>query len=164
MKKYFISIFIILIAVLQIKALSITDSQVDQVLKRLDEELVKRDVYTDARQARIDSLKELYLKYTINDSVWLTSTMHLAEEYTAFNTDSALYYFTIGGNRARELQMDSIAMAFKIQKATYLPLVGFIQQAVSEYESIEHDDVPESMLNYITTPDDKCIPILHRSI
>ena len=61
MKKYFISIFIILIAVLQIKALSITDSQVDQVLKRLDEELVKRDVYTDARQARIDSLKELYL-------------------------------------------------------------------------------------------------------
>ena len=90
--------------------------------------------------------------------------MHLAEEYTAFNTDSALYYFTIGGNRARELQMDSIAMAFKIQKATYLPLVGFIQQAVSEYESIEHDDVPESMLNYITTPDDKCIPILHRSI
>lgn len=146
MKIYIIGLFVILAGVLNVNALSITDNQVSQVLKSLDEEILKRDVYTDARQERIGSLKKMYLKYPVNDSLWLSSTMHLAEEYTAFNTDSALYYFTIGRDRAIELQMDSIAMAFKIQRATYLPLVGFIQQAVSEYESIEPDDVPKSML------------------
>lgn len=146
MKRYIVGIVTIIAGILNANALLITDKQVSKVLKHLDEELAKRDVYIDARQSRIDSLKILYSQYKINDDAWLSSTMSLAEEYTAFNTDSALYYFNRGYARASELHLDSIALAFKIQNVTYMPLVGFIQEAVQEYESINRENVPESML------------------
>lgn len=146
MKKYYISIFIIFIAVLQISALAITDSQVNKVMERLDAELSKRNIYADARQARIDSLKNLCLDHVTNDSAWFSSIMQLAQEYTAFNTDSALSYFAKGYNRASEQQIDTLALAFKIQKATHLPLIGFINEAVLEYESINIEELPETML------------------
>ncbi len=147
MKQYILPIIILIACCASAMALSITDRQVQDVLKRLDSELVKRNVYTDARQARIDSLKQLYLNNADNGSAWLMSTMCLADEYTAFNTDSALFYYTKGYDNAVATGADSIALAFRMQRATYLPLVGFMQDAVNEYESIPLDLVPRGMLD-----------------
>lgn len=146
MKKYILGLFIILIGILNAGALTVTDSQVSKVIERLDAELAKRDIYTDARQVRIDSLRNISLRRNANDSAWFSTTMRLAEEYTAFNTDSALYYFIKGCDKATELGEDSLAMVFKIQKVTYLPLVGFIHEAVSEYESIDPEQLSEPAL------------------
>lgn len=142
MRKFAVIILAVLACSINVWSLAVTDKQVSAVLKRLDAELTQREKYIDARQSRIDSLHTLYALDLEGDSAWLASTMRLADEYTAFNTDSALYYYSKGYDRAATERHDSIALAFKLQRATYLPLVGFMQDAVNEYESINPDMVP----------------------
>ena len=60
-----------------------------------------------------------------------------ADEYVAFDNDSTLYYYDKGEKLATTNQNDSLATSFKLKRATYLPLAGFIDYAISEYSSID---------------------------
>lgn len=145
MIKILIGLLSFFVGCASLHAMPVTDKQVKDVLHRLDKELTKRDIYINARQARIDSLRALYTADANGDNAWLGSTMRLADEYTAFNTDSALYYYTKGYKRAKELNSDSLALVFRLQRVTYMPLVGFMEDAVTEYETIIADSVPDGM-------------------
>lgn len=125
-------------------ALSVSDANAQDVLHRLDNELEHRHLYTDAHQARIDSLGLHYEKETFDIRRKLGIAMDLADEYTAFNADSALSYYTRGYDKACDIGNDSVAMAFRIKRAAYLPLAGFIKDAVDEYDKIGGDSVPEA--------------------
>lgn len=125
--------------------LTITDKQVKETLNRLDRELAQRDIYINSRQSHIDSLRSLCSDTTTDKASQLISIMRLADEYTAFNTDSALYYYNFGHNIASAEGLDSLKTIFKLQHATYLPLVGFISDAINEYESITIDSIPNGL-------------------
>ncbi len=125
--------------------LDITDDQVEDALKMLDQQLKKRDIYIAARQGRIDSLHVSCIAGQVCDSIWFDATMKIADEYTVYNTDSALYYYTIGYERAVGLQLDSLSMVFKLKRAAYMPLVGFMNEATADYESIDIETLPLSL-------------------
>ncbi|MDE6305891.1 MAG: hypothetical protein K2L90_04795, partial [Muribaculaceae bacterium] len=125
-------------------AMGITASQVQEALTRLDSELAIADSYLDRHQESIDSLKQLHNGADVE--LWFNTAMLIADKYTAFNTDSALHYYDRAYSRAIELGMSTAAMSFKLKRATYLPLIGFTTEALSDYRSIDPDSVPAELL------------------
>lgn len=141
----YLLLFTILMLPIDASGLAISDAQVKSALKRLDRELAGSGHYINAHQQRIDSLCDVCNENEIGSELWLDATMKLADEYTAFNTDSSLIYYTRAYDSALELGKDSIATAFRLKRATYLPLAGFIKDAVSEYESVDVAGLPDGM-------------------
>ncbi len=120
-----------------LSAAVIDRDEVDRQLNRLDHELQKRDSYISERQNRIDSLRQVVINRGQHDRRWLDDVMVLAANYNSFNIDSALYYYSAGYMRAQELGLDSLATVFKLQRATVYPVVGFIKNAMEDFESID---------------------------
>lgn len=144
MAKAITSIIILLLTALSGQAIKISDKQVNQAFAKLDRELDNRSKYIEKRQARIDSLSE-YLARAVDNDRQLKTTMELANEYTAFNNDSALFYYNRGYKQAIAHQQDSLAIAFKLKLATYMPLAAFITEAVDEFESIDTVTMEEEL-------------------
>lgn len=136
MLKKIILISVFFATVINIYGIKITDQQVRHVLSRLDKELDRRERYISERQMRIDSINKLCDTLT-NSGKLLDYTMMLADEYTSFNNDSAIFYYNQGLLKSIELKNDSLATAFRLKRATYLPLAAFISDAISEYEKVD---------------------------
>lgn len=130
-------------------ASAFTEKDVEQSLQRLDRELKDRDIFKERRVRRLDSLKRVRERVARVDSVaWLNHTMEIARGYTSFDNDSALNYFTQGYDGAlilrrnrrgmpQEAVADSMSQEFRMRRATYLSLSGFVNDAVSEYNDID---------------------------
>lgn len=144
-KKTIFILSIFLSQVLTIAAMSVTDKQVNEALARLDKELLRRDDYIAVRQARIDSFQQLSDDRHADEGRYAHYIMRIADEYTAFNNDSALYYYTEGVTYAHKIDNDSILTAFRLKRATYLPLAGFVAEAVDEFEGINPDSIPHGL-------------------
>ncbi len=140
-----LSVAVLSVTCCDVYALSISDSQVHDILRRLDSELENRHIYTDAHQLRLDSLNHAYAGEIDDEFRQLCIGMNLADEYAAFDADSAIVYYTHGYDKAKVLGADSIAMAFRLKRATVLPLAGFIEDAVDEYGKISISDIPHGM-------------------
>ncbi len=115
---------------------SVTVSMLNDALSQLDDVLTNRNIYIEARQQRIDSLKSLW-RESPDNAMYLNG---LVEEYTSFNTDSALYYMEQGlslpwpeGTR------------FRWRHAKLLPLTGYVGGAEDEFRTISAAEVPDSM-------------------
>ena len=127
-------------------ALNVSDKQVEETLSRLDSEIEKKERYLNEKQFTINSLKRTFSKDSLDN---LNTIMQIADEYVAFDNDSALFYYDKGYKLATTNQNDSLATSFKLKRATYLPLAGFIDFATSEYESVDTTLInPELMRLY----------------
>ncbi|MDE6527565.1 MAG: hypothetical protein K2L78_00775, partial [Muribaculaceae bacterium] len=120
-----------------VSASEISSKDVEAVLSRLDREVAKRDVYKEARAARIDSLRRRRDASVPGSSAWFDGTMEVARDYSSFNNDSALYYFTEGLERAHTEGLDSVETEFRIRRATYLSASGYISDALAEMERVD---------------------------
>lgn len=146
MTKAIAIVITIFFAFLNLQAIKVSDLQVKQALERLDKELNRRGLYISARQSRIDSLNNDLLVANTNGRL-LKTTMELANEYTSFNNDSAIFYYDQGCRKAAELSLDSLAIVFRLKRATYMPLAAFIDESIKEYGQIDtvsmSDDLKE---------------------
>lgn len=127
-----------------IYAFEVTQSHIDEVLTQLDNEIANRDKYINNRQGRIDSLTNL-MHQSYDDSANLLLTLSIGNEYVAFNNDSAIAYYHRGLEKAITLKNDSLITIFTLKRATYLPLAGFISEAVNEYNKIDSTAMPKSL-------------------
>jgi len=130
-------------------ASSFTDEDVESALRRLDTELANRGRFLVKRVNRLDSLKQLRHSLAGRDTLaWLETTMEIARGYNSFNNDSALLYYTDGYDVASEIvrsknrtrnreTADSMRSEFKMRRATYLSLSGFVYDAINEYEAVD---------------------------
>lgn len=134
--KYYIITTICLLLSFDVFALSTTNQQVNDALKLLDKEVAKHDIYISNRQAKIDSLNTM-LSNSANKDSSLSIIMSIGDEYVAFNNDSTIFYYNKGLSQATALGNDSLASVFNIKRTTYLPLAGFISDAVNLFESID---------------------------
>lgn len=142
--RYIIAaICLVLMSLVGASAASITDSDVSRILKRLDGELAHRDKYIDKRHQVIDSLIVDIRQST--DTARLAPLLALGDTYRVFNTDSAVYCYTLGQNEARKLGLDSVALRFAMRKATYLPLLLFFQESRQLMDSISHVTIPPGL-------------------
>lgn len=130
-------------------ASAFSDADVSKSLVQLDHELKHRDKYLKKRVGRLDSLKQVCIAIAHKDTIsWLNATMEIAKGYNSFNNDSALAYYTKGYEAASELSSrlnntwmgdvaDSIRVEFRIRRATYMSLGGYISDALSEYNAVD---------------------------
>ena len=148
MKKKLLFIISILICSTSY-AISISNEKVEETLKRLDTEIEKRDIYLTKQQNTIDSLKSSLSADSIKN---LNTIMKIANRYVAFDNDSALYYYNKGYNLAKSLNCDSIAISFRLKRATYLPLAGFIDHSTNEFNAIDTTQLsPTQLIQYYET-------------
>ncbi|MDE5980154.1 MAG: hypothetical protein K2G84_09005, partial [Muribaculaceae bacterium] len=152
--KFIFAFLLASISVISCVASAFTDRDVERSLIQLDNELKHRGVYLEKRVNRLDSLKKVRKDLEGRDSLaWLETTMEIAKGYNSFNNDSALIYYTKGYDAALEMATamppsrlahaaDSMQAEFRIRRATYMSLSGFISDAIKEY-----DDVDTSRMN-----------------
>ena len=135
---------------------------VEDALKRLDRELKSVDVYKQRREARIDSVKILRNRIDRSEPRWLDCTMEIARSYNSFNNDSALAYYTEGLAIAEKVGSDSLIAEFRVRRATYLALSGYIHDALFELGNADtlrfdrglwrmYHDATRQMFSYIST-------------
>ena len=124
-------------------AISISDEKVEETLKRLDAEIEKREIYLTNKQNSIDALKSSFSTDTLKN---LDIMMEIGDEYVAFDNDSALIYYDKGYKLAKSLNIDSLATSFRLKRATYLPLAGFIDHATNEYDAIDSTQLNPALL------------------
>lgn len=120
-----------------VSASGISGRDVEAVLARLDGEVAQRESYKAVRAARIDSLRRLRDSSVPGSARWFDGTMQVARDYSSFNNDSALFYFTEGLERASAMTLDSLEAEFRIRRATYLSASGYIGDALEEMEKVE---------------------------
>ena len=125
-------------------AIEISNSLLEETLKNLDSEIENREKYIKKRETQIDSLKRS-LTSSSDKNAQISTLMEIGNKYVAFNNDSAIVYFKKGHDLAVELKSDSLATAFSLKKVTYLPLTGFIHEAVTEYEAIDSTSIPKGL-------------------
>lgn len=149
----FISAFLLLLSLLSavplLQASAFTEKDVERSLRQLDYVMRRRDEFKQRRVRHLDSLKTARNRVVRVDSIgWLERTMEIAKGYTSFNNDSALLYFTDGYNMARDVASrhpgspvgntaDSLGMEFRMRRATYLSVSGFVNDALNEYDGID---------------------------
>lgn len=150
----FISAFLTILICLassapQTSASAFTERDVERSLRQLDRELQNREIYKQKRIDRLDSLKQARSKaYGVDSIGWLEYTMDIARGYSQFNNDSALIYLTHGYNDALRIaaanegteigrRADSLGVEFRMKRATYLSLSGFVNDAINEYNDID---------------------------
>lgn len=121
----------------RISASRYTESDVEKLLRDLDRELALREYYKDRRSTRIDSLQQLRAANASDNKKWLDLTMKVAIEYSAFNNDSALAYYTKGLDKATTLGNDTVAAEFRTRRATYLSLSGYTSDALNEIAQVD---------------------------
>ena len=125
-------------------SIEISNERINETLKRLDSEVTNREKYINLRQERIDSLKNQFTK-TTDDLTSLSIYLSIGNEYVAFNNDSALAFYHKGLMLAQNINNDSLSTIFTLKKATYLPLSGFISEAVAEYNKIDSTTISPSL-------------------
>lgn len=146
MHRHFSIILICLLSILScqvVKAENIGKKEVASILKRLDRELSRRNDYIELRRHSIDSLRRK-LSDTNTDSR-LATLLSLGDNYNAFNTDSALHFYSQGLKLAISLENDSAASRFELRRATYLPLLAFNSQAIEVFDRINPDNLSEGL-------------------
>lgn len=122
-----------------------SERDVERLLRELDKELVRRDFYKAIRSARIDSLQRLRSESARDLGKWLDLTMRVAIEYNAYNNDSALVYYTKGLDRATTVGNDTVAAEFRVRRATYLSLSGYMTDALNEIAQLDTASMSERL-------------------
>lgn len=149
----FISAFLLVLSLLSavpaLQGSAFTEKDVERSLRQLDYVMSRRDEFKQRRVRHLDSLKTVRNRVARVDSIgWLERTMEIAKGYTSFNNDSALLYFTDGYNMARDVASrhpgspvgntaDSLGMEFRMRRATYLSVSGFVNDALNEYNGMD---------------------------
>lgn len=143
-RKLLITIFLLSQCGIIALAIGITDKQVQQALLTLDEQLELRNDYIKKRQFTIDSLCRLS-EDEKSVEYQAFNLMRIGDEYSSFNNDSALVYYSAGKQLAEDTGNDSIVLAFRLKLDTYWPLAGIVATAVNDYEQINPDTIPQGL-------------------
>lgn len=124
---------------------AISDKEVKEILSRLDDELDSRDRYILERHHRIDSLKGVERLAGADDSLRLSALLGIADNYYAFNTDSAVWFYNRGLRQARRVGDSEAALRFALRVARTIPLQLFFEQSLKIIDSVRALRVPDAL-------------------
>ena len=116
---------------------SVGRNEVKKVLQQLDREIELRDTYKNMRQMRLDSIRIQRNNVRTDSRRWFDLTMDIAGGYSSFDNDSALVYYTQGLDHASAIGNDSLATEFRLRRATYLSIAGYVHDALNELELVD---------------------------
>lgn len=113
-------------------------NEMEQALIRLDDSLTLRSAFIARRQAGIDSLTS-ELRLRPSDSLAVVHS--IIDRYSSFNNDSAMYYADLGAGMASGEE----ALPFRLRRIALMPLAGFYESALYEFDTIDSTAVPENL-------------------
>jgi len=132
----FLALFIICFPAKAVLEYSEDDAK--DALNALDDLLKRRVEFINMRQLKIDTLVA-ELKFNPNSTELIKK---IADNYTAFNNDSALHYLEVGRNVAEA----EGKLPFVLKHSSLLPLSASVNEAIAEFDSINPDEIPDSLL------------------
>ena len=141
---------------------SFTDSDLRKQLERLESELANRDRYLQERQRSIDSLNVIASDSTLAAAPRAEAMLRLGDALNSFDSEWALKVYNDGLTLARDHNLHPLDETFQLRMATFLPLSGYFEDAISRYNSIdttgmstdrkiEYLDTGRQMYNYIAS-------------
>ena len=116
---------------------SVGRNEVKKVLQQLDREIKLRDTYKNMRQMRRDSIRIQRNNVRTDSRRWFDLTMDIAGGYSSFDNDSALVFYTQWLVHASAIGNDSLATEFRLRRATYLSIAGYVHDALNELELVD---------------------------
>lgn len=114
-------------------------------IQRLDEMIAKKSTFDKAKYARIDSLKTILNRSGSDNSVRLVCLEKLGDEFMLFKADSAISYYTQAVVVADSLGDPGKYLQLKLKLLRPEMIVGFYSEASSEYNSIDFNQLPDSL-------------------
>ena len=140
MRRTLLFITLAILAGINARAIiSVSEADVETALEALDDSLARSNEFIRRRQAEIDRLTDSLRRSRRADAALV---LRIADRYTAFNNDSAMYYLNLG------LRLPHITdkTPFNLRRAVLLPLNGFFETAKSIYDSIAPGTLPPELL------------------
>lgn len=119
--------------------------EVQGALDILDTELQHSDLYMQRRALKIDSVSGEMKKYATYSPERLKLIMELGDCYSGYLTDSALVSYWHGMHIADSIGDRDMAMRLELKLISNLPVVGFIDEAVSRFERMNIDSLPPEL-------------------
>ena len=124
----------------------LTPDMVRGMLRKLDGELRKREMYLAQRNTRIDSLEAVNRALPDDAPEKLTAVMELADAYDGYLADSALVNYRRGAELAQRHGNPEWAMRFTLYALASTPLAGYGYVGAQQYEAISTDSIDADML------------------
>lgn len=122
--------------------------ELDSLLKELDLAIQNRQSYTDIKQARINSLKELLHKSGNSNEQTYNINLQLFKEYEAFVSDSALYYTEQNYDYAQTVKNNLWIDESKLHLSSALSSMAMYKDAIELLNSIDKAKLPEALLKH----------------
>lgn len=138
-RHLFITLIVVAAALPRAEAtLEITADITERALVELDDSLSKRQDFINRRQLAINRLVDSMRHIGTDERL----VLDIARNYTGFNNDSAIHYFTLG-YQSPEFRN---RLPFALGVAKLLPLSGFFSPAIEIYDSIKIEELPRTAL------------------
>lgn len=151
MKIYFISIILLAILTGCSKSNKTPDESLNSIYDHLDEEIGHSREYEVIKENGIAKLRRDLAKCK-DESLKTELLNKLAEEYSAYNADSALYYVSLNLNREIVKQNPTLNRRLMIKKADIMAHAGMFSDAQDILFKIHPADIePELKEEYYAT-------------
>ena len=120
------------------------DTEIDSLLKELDQTIVDRKLYTSVKEQKIDDIKKMLTKQSSLEDRFHLHTK-IIEEYQSFICDSALAYIDRNIAIANVLQNEIYLVESKLKLAFVLSLSGLFTQAREVFDMIDYHQLPQHL-------------------
>ncbi len=116
---------------------------IEGVLDKLDDAVANSDFYYRRRAYCIDSIKKSMPDSTV--SLRIARYERIGDEFSLFDNDSVLIYYSRGLNAAIECGCDSLIDVFRLKLSSHMPIAGFVTLATTYYESVDTAGMSDDM-------------------
>lgn len=140
-----VSVILLMAGVMPVYCAMVGKQEVQGALDILDMELQHSDLYMQRRASKIDSVSDEMRKCAPYSSEQLRLIMELGDCYSGYLTDSALVSYWHGMQIADSIGEHDMAMQLELKLISNLPVVGFIDEAVSRFERMNIDSLPPEL-------------------
>ncbi len=119
--------------------------EISGLLMELDSLLARTDDIIAAKEARIAALRNSYSNTVLKDKrYWLAAELY--DEYSAYDSDSALHYASEALALAREMNRPDLADDMALNLAYVYSATGLLPEAAAHLDSVDRTGLSHAML------------------
>ncbi len=130
---------------------ALANAQTDSLLIQLDEILKNEHIYTQQKDAKIDSLKQFLPGFNAKGKEWERYQLlqNIANEYATYKFDSAFHYSQMAIDLAYHIHNNNAIAYTKSEFGHLLVSVGLHKEAIDTLQSVDVAQLnPNQQLNY----------------
>ncbi|MBD5233156.1 MAG: transcriptional regulator [Bacteroidales bacterium] len=119
--------------------------EINSLLSELDALLAQTSEINNEKTKTIDALRKSYVQASTPETRYQFAN-ELYEQYSAFNSDSAIHYATEARRIANTLKRKDLVDDMSLNLAYVYSATGLLAEAAKELDSVDRNDLSDSML------------------